>query len=79
MTLQRLPVSEAMSAFEIPNTRGKISTPLWDKVKFRALTAHKHIKYNIMVKQGNTWYAPPEIKEGISGPLNMKKYDLVTL
>ena len=32
--------------------------PLWDKVKFRALTAHKHVKYNIMGKQRNTWYAP---------------------
>ena len=32
--------------------------PLWDKVKVRALTAHKNVKYNIMVKQGNTWYAP---------------------
>ena len=32
--------------------------PLWDKVKVRGLIAHKNVKYNIMVKQGNTWYAP---------------------
>ena len=32
--------------------------PLWDKVKVRALLTHENIKYNIMIKQGNTWYAP---------------------
>ena len=35
-----------------------ITLPLWDKVKVRALIAHENVKYNIMVKQGNTWYAP---------------------
>ena len=34
-----------------------ITIPLWDKVKVRALTAHKNVKYSIMVKQCNTWYA----------------------
>ena len=40
---------------DLPENR---TIPLWDKVKVRALTAHKNVKYNIMVKQGNTWYAP---------------------
>ena len=34
-----------------------ITIPLWDKVNVRALIAHKNVKY-IMIKQGNTWYAP---------------------
>ena len=39
---------------DLPENR---NIPLWDKVKVRALTAHKHVKCNIMIKQGNTWYA----------------------
>ena len=39
--------------------------PLWDKVKLRALTVHKHVKYNIMVKQGNTWNLSPIQHEGV--------------
>ena len=35
-----------------------ITVPLWDKVKVRVLIAHDNVRYNIMVKQGNTWYAP---------------------
>ena len=35
-----------------------VNIPLWDKVKVRALIAHENVKYNIMIKQGNTWYAP---------------------
>ena len=35
-----------------------VNIPLWDKVKFRALFAHENVKYDIMIKQGNTWYAP---------------------
>ena len=36
-----------------------VNIPLWDKkVKVRALLAHENIKYNIMIKQGNTRYAP---------------------
>ena len=35
-----------------------INVPLWDKIKVRALMSHDNAKYNIMVKQGNTWYAP---------------------
>ena len=35
-----------------------VNIPLWDKVKVRALFAHKNVKYNVMIKQGNTWYAP---------------------
>ena len=35
-----------------------VNIPLWDKVKVRALLAHENVKYNIMIKQGNTWYAP---------------------
>ena len=38
---------------DLPENR---NIPFWDKV--RALTVHKHVKYNIMIKQGNTWYAP---------------------
>ena len=40
---------------DLPENR---TIPLWDKVKVRALTAHKNVKYNIMIKQGKTWYAP---------------------
>ena len=40
---------------DLPENR---NIPLWNKVKVRALTAHKNIKYNIMVKHGTTWYAP---------------------
>ena len=40
---------------DLPENR---NIPLWDKVKVRALTAHEHVKNNIMIKQGNTWYAP---------------------
>ena len=37
-----------------------VNIPLWDKVKVkvRALFAHENVKYNGMIKQGNTWYAP---------------------
>ena len=35
-----------------------VNIPLWDKVKVRTLLAHENVKYNIMIKQGNTWYAP---------------------
>ena len=39
---------------DLPENR---TIPLWDNVKVRALTAHKHVKYNIMIKQVNTWCA----------------------
>ena len=51
-----------------------ITIPLWDKIKVRALIAHGNVKYNIMVKQGNTWYAP-EMRLEISSLLNKKKSD----
>ena len=35
-----------------------INIPLWDKIKVRALFAHENARYNVMVRQGNTWYAP---------------------
>ena len=35
-----------------------VNIPLWDKIKVRSIMAHKSIKFNIMIKQGNTWYAP---------------------
>ena len=35
-----------------------INIPLWDKIKVRSIMAHKAVKFNIMIKQGNTWYAP---------------------
>ena len=35
-----------------------VNVPLWDKIKVRALMSHSHARYNIMIKQGNTWYAP---------------------
>ena len=40
---------------DLPENR---NIPLWDKVKVWALIAHKNVKYNIMIKQCNTWYAP---------------------
>ena len=35
-----------------------VNIPLWDKVKVRSIMAHISVKFNIMIKQGNTWYAP---------------------
>ena len=35
-----------------------VNIPLWDKVKVKALFAHENVKYNNMIKQGNTWFAP---------------------
>ena len=35
-----------------------VNIPLWDKIKVRSIMAHKAVKFNIMIKQGNTWYAP---------------------
>ena len=35
-----------------------VNVPLWDKIKVGALMSHKIARYNIMIKQGNTWYAP---------------------
>ena len=43
------------------NTNGKkidlpenVNIPLWDKVIVRSIISHKNVKFNIMVKQGNT-------------------------
>ena len=35
-----------------------VNIPLWDKIKVGPIMTHKSVKFNIMVKQGNTWYAP---------------------
>ena len=35
-----------------------VNIPLWDKIKVRSIMAHKSVKFNIMIIQGNTWYAP---------------------
>ena len=35
-----------------------VNIPLWDKVKVRSIMANKSVKFSIMIKQGNTWYAP---------------------
>ena len=35
-----------------------VNIPLWDEIKVRSIMAHKAVKFNIMIKQGNTWYAP---------------------
>ena len=35
-----------------------VNITLWDKVKVRSIMAKKSIKFNIMIKQENTWYAP---------------------
>ena len=50
-----------------------VNIPLWDKIKVRSIMAHKSVKFNIMIKQGNTWYAPkiemtstrPQIQEEV--------------
>ena len=42
-----------------------INIPLWDKVKVRTLMAHKNVKFNLMVKQNDTWYAPRTETKGI--------------
>ena len=35
-----------------------VNIPLWDKIKVRSIMAHKSVKFNMMIKQRNTWYAP---------------------
>ena len=35
-----------------------VNVPLWDKIKVRSLMSHENARYNIIIKQGNTWYAP---------------------
>ena len=35
-----------------------VNIPLWDKIKVKSIMAHRSVKFNIMVKQGNTWYTP---------------------
>ena len=50
-----------------------VNISLWDKIKVRSIMAHKAVKFNIMIKQGNTWYAPkiemastrPQIQEEV--------------
>ena len=42
-----------------------INIPLWDKVKVRTLMAHTNVKFNLMIKQDNTWYAPRTETKGI--------------
>ena len=42
-----------------------INVPLWDKVKVRTLMAHTNVRFNLMVKQDNTWYAPRTETKGI--------------
>ena len=42
-----------------------VNIPLWDKVKVRALLSHENVRYNIMIKQGNTWYAPRNEARGL--------------
>ena len=42
-----------------------INIPLWDKVKVRTLMAHTNVRFNLMVKQDNTWYAPRTETKGI--------------
>ena len=52
-----------------------VNIPLWDKVKVRSLFAHENVKYNVMIKQGNTWYSPGVTSE-TSGPLNKKQSNI---
>ena len=40
------------------NLPENVNIPLWDKVKVRSIMANKSVKFNTMIKQGNTWYAP---------------------
>ena len=35
-----------------------ITIPLWDKMKVRTIMAHTNARFNLMIKQDNTWYAP---------------------
>ena len=35
-----------------------VNIPLWDKVKVRSILSYKAVQFNIMIRQGNTWYAP---------------------
>ena len=39
-----------------------VNIPLWDKIKVRSIMAHKYVKFNIMVKQGNTHGMPLKLK-----------------
>ena len=42
-----------------------INIPLWDKVKVRTLMAHTNVRFNLMVKQDDTWYAPRTETKGV--------------
>ena len=42
-----------------------INIPLWDKVKVRTLMATPNVKFNLMIKQDNTWYIPRTETKGI--------------
>ena len=51
-----------------------INIPLWDKVKVRTLMAYTNVKFNLMVRQDNTWYAPRTETKGIE---NLKSQEEV--
>ena len=50
-----------------------INIPLWDKVKVRTLMAHTNVKFNLMIKQDNTWYAPRTETKGIKSLKSQEK------
>ena len=35
-----------------------VNIPLWERGKVRSIMAHKAVRFNVMIEQGNTWYAP---------------------
>ena len=49
-----------------------VNIPLWDKIKVRYIMANKSVKFNIMIKQGNTWYAP-KIEVANARPLTQEE------
>ena len=55
-----------------------VNIPLWDKIKVRSIMAHKSVKFNIMIKQGNTWYAPKIEMIQAQGPRFKKKFKAKT-
>ena len=50
-----------------------ISIPLWDKVKVRNMMAHTNVRFNLMIKQNNTWYAPRTEIKSVEGPKSQEE------
>ena len=50
-----------------------ISIPLWDKVKVWNMMACTNVRFNLMIKQSNTWYAPRTEIKSVEGPKSQEE------